>query len=196
MNRICALTFLAVSLGVAAGAVAADSRPNFIIMIADDVSPEDIGAYGHPHIRTPNIDAMARDGMRFDAAFLTCSSCSPSRCSINTGRYPHATGAAELHQPLPEAQVTFAELLKQAGYYTAAAGKWHMGPHAKRGYDKVTEGGGPSGCEAWVKTLQDRPRDKPFFLWLASFDAHRGYAKNTIARPSLQPRPGPSMPTD
>lgn len=160
----------------------ADGRPNFIVIIADDVSWDDIGAYGHPHIRTPNIDRLARDGMRFDLAFLTCSSCSPSRSSIMTGRYPHSTGAAELHQPLPADQVVFAGLLKSAGYYTAAAGKWHLGNAAMSNFDKVV-GGSPSGCEHWVETLRARPRGQPFFLWLASLDAHRPYAKNTIAQP-------------
>src|SRR4051812_41471401 len=101
---------------------AADSRPNLLLLIADDVSWDDLGCYGHPHIRTPHLDRLARDGLRCDAAFLTCSSCSPSRCSILTGRYPHSAGAPELHQPLPKDQVGFAGTLKQAGYYTAAAG--------------------------------------------------------------------------
>ena len=69
--------------------IQAADRPNFILIIADDMAWDDCGAYGHPSIRTPNIDALARAGMRFDRAFLTCSSCSPSRSSIITGRYPH-----------------------------------------------------------------------------------------------------------
>ena len=72
-------------------------RPNIVLVIADDMAWDDCGAYGHKDIRTPNIDRLANEGMRFDRAFLTCSSCSPSRCSILTGRYPHATGAGELH---------------------------------------------------------------------------------------------------
>lgn len=167
---------------LAATCQAADARPNFVIVIADDVSVDDIGCYGHPHIRTPNIDALAREGMRFDRAFLTCSSCSPSRCSIMTGRYPHATGAGELHQPLPADQIVFAGLLKEAGYYTASAGKWHLGGAAKKNFDRI-EGGRPSGCEHWVQVLQERPQDKPFFLWAAAFDAHRGYSNNTIPEP-------------
>ncbi|MEC8570682.1 MAG: sulfatase-like hydrolase/transferase, partial [Planctomycetota bacterium] len=83
--------------------------PNFIVFVADDMAWEDCGAYGHPNIQTPHMDRLAREGMKFDAAFLTCSSCSPSRCSILTGRYPHATGAGELHQPLPQDQTLFTE---------------------------------------------------------------------------------------
>jgi N-sulfoglucosamine sulfohydrolase len=157
-------------------------RPNFVIMIADDQGWNDVGCYGHPHIRTPNIDRLATEGLRFTQAFLTCSSCSPTRCSIMTGRYPHSTGAQELHQPLPADQVVFAGLLKRGGYYTASAGKWHLGEAAKTNFDTVV-GGRPSGCERWVEALQNRPKDKPFFLWLASIDPHRDYQPNTIAQP-------------
>ncbi|HEV7279651.1 MAG TPA: sulfatase [Pirellulaceae bacterium] len=157
-------------------------RPNFVVVILDDVSPDDLGCYGHPHVKTPNLDAWAKEAMRFDAAFLTCSSCSPSRCSILTGRYPHATGAAELHQPLPRDQATIAGLLKRAGYYTACAGKWHLGEPAKKDFDLVV-GGGPSGCEKWTETLAERPKDRPFFLWLAALDAHRPYPSDAIDQP-------------
>lgn len=159
------------------------AAPNVVLIIADDVSYEDVGPNGGAQVRTPHLDALARDGMRFTRAFLTCSSCSPSRCSLITGRYPHATGAAELHQPLPDDQTPFPALLQQAGYFTAAAGKWHLGPHAKGAFDVTREGGGPSGCEHWVRTLQERPRDKPFFLWLAAFDAHRDYETGVVDPP-------------
>jgi arylsulfatase A-like enzyme len=181
-------------------------RPNVILIIADDMARQDCGAYGHPAIRTPNIDRLAREGMRFDRAFVTASSCSPSRSSLITGRYPHNTGASELHQPLPPDQVTFVEKLKSAGYWTAAAGKWHLGNAVKDRFDVVREAGtagfqlptGPkttapmtaegagaiqSGCAQWVPVLRDRPRDRPFFLWLAAFDPHRDYQEGTIPRP-------------
>lgn len=184
-----ALTFLAtlsfcvsIAAGYEAPAANGSPRPNFVVVILDDVSPEDLGCYGHPHVRTPRLDEWAKRAVHFDAAFLTCSSCSPSRCSILTGRYPHATGAAELHQPLPPDQVTIAGLLKKAGYYTACAGKWHLGEPAKKDFDLVVAGG-PSGCENWTKTLAERPKDRPFFLWLAALDAHRPYPGGAIDPP-------------
>ncbi|MEZ6068226.1 MAG: sulfatase-like hydrolase/transferase [Planctomycetaceae bacterium] len=136
-------------------------RPNFVVFIADDMAWDDCGAYGHPHVRTPNIDRLAREGMRFDRAYLTCSSCSPSRCSILTGRYPHNTGAGELHLPLPIEQRLFPTALREAGYYTAAAGKWHLGNAVKDQLDEVREGGGPGGEAYWEPLLEDRPRDRP-----------------------------------
>ena len=157
------------------------AKPNIILIIADDMAWNDCGAYGHPKIRTPNIDKLAQQGMTFNNAFLTTSSCSPSRCSIITGRYPHNTDAGQLHLPLPKEQVTFPELLKQAGYHTGAAGKWHLGNATKPKFDIVREGGDSGGAGHWVPMLKDRPTDKPFFMWFASFDPHRPYQKNTIA---------------
>lgn len=175
-------TMLGVALALGAVSVHADERPSFVLIIADDVSAADIGCYGHDKIRTPNLDRLAREGLRLERMFLTCSSCSPSRASIITSRYPHQTGAAELHQPLPKEQVTVAEVLKKNGYYTAAAGKWHLGEPTRAEFHKVV-GGQPSGCEKWVETLAEVPQDKPFFLWLAALDAHRDYTKNTIDEP-------------
>ena len=154
------------------------SRPNFLLLIADDMAWDDCGAYGHRTIRTPHLDRLAQQGMRCDRALLTCSSCSPSRASVLTGRYPHSTGAQQLHLPLPAHQVTVAELLRAAGYYTAAAGKWHLGAAAKAKLDAVQE-----GEEELVSTLRNRPREKPFFLWLAFHDPHRPYQKGAIAQP-------------
>lgn len=164
----------------------AHKRPNILVLIADDISRDDFGCYGHPVIRTPNIDALAADGIRFTHAFLTTSSSSPSRASILTGRYPHNTGACELHTPIGEEQITVARVLRDAGYYTAQAGKWHFGDSPSkpagpvlRDFDRTggsrLDGGGASGAERWVEYLRERPRDKPFFMWFAAHDAHRGW---------------------
>lgn len=177
-----------------------DKRPNIVFIIADDMAWDDSGAYGHPHIKTPNIDRLAKEGMRFDNAFLTTSSCSPSRTSIITGLYPHNTDAEQLHWPLPSHKVTFVEHLRKAGYWTAQAGKWHMGDSIKTRFDlvkdvgtkgfqlsptgeKTKENGDGSGCEDWVPVLKTRPKDKPFFLWLAAVDPHRPYSEGIIENP-------------
>ncbi|MBK1877584.1 sulfatase family protein [Pelagicoccus mobilis] len=162
-------------------AAPAENAPNFIFFIADDVSQEDFGCYGHPSIQTPNVDALAANGMRFDNAYLTTSSCSPSRCSIITGRYPHNTGAPELHSKLPDSQTRFPELLRQAGYYTALSGKNHMFGNKDRAFDLITQGGGPGKEDDWVQIVNDRPSDRPFFFWFASSDAHRVWQKSEHA---------------
>ena len=170
------------------GSGAHDSEsPNFIFFIADDISQDDFGCYGHSVIQTPHIDTLATQGLRFDNAYLTTSSCSPSRCSIITGRYPHNTGAPELHVKLPENQIRFPELLRQAGYYTVLAGKNHMISKPDRAFDKITYGGGAGQSNDWLNHVQNRPKDKPFFFWFASSDAHRGWIINKRA-PKYDPK--------
>jgi N-sulfoglucosamine sulfohydrolase len=159
-------------LGVAALGCAphlAAAPPNVLVFVADDLGFEDSGPYGGK-AKTPNLDRLAAAGLRFDKAILTCSSCSPSRASLMTGRYPHSTGAEQLHWPLPADQVTLGGRLKAAGYYTVAAGKWHLGEPAKKQFDRTDDKVG-----GMVPALRDRPKDKPFFLWAAFVDPHRPY---------------------
>jgi arylsulfatase A-like enzyme len=193
LRLLCLLALAASS----APPTAAAQRPNFVLVIADDMGWDEAVPYGHPTIRTPNLARLAREGLRFDRAFVTTSSCSPSRASIITGRYPHATGAEVLHTPVPASQITFVERLRAAGYWTAAVGKWHLGDALLGRFDVVKDaakrnagasatmpgGGDLSGAEEWLATLRERPRDRPFLLWLAAFDPHRDYVPGAIARP-------------
>lgn len=164
-----------------------DPRPNVILFIGDDIGWNDFGCYGNPAARTPNIDQLAAGGIRFNRAYLTASSCSPSRCSIITGRYPHNNGkAAELHREIAGNLWMFPTLLRSAGYHTALVGKDHMkqsAPPANQAKRlapfEVVDGGripGNSGGHGkWVDFVKNRPRDRPFFFWFASYDAHRAW---------------------
>lgn len=188
MSRAC-LILIALSSCLAAPSASADDHPNVILFISDDVSWNDHGCYGNKAARTPVIDQLAADGLRFDQAFLTASSCSPSRSSVITGRYPHNNGkAAELHQPISANLTWFPALLKEAGYYTVLSGKNHMsigkvppGATASKHYNAwhhTSNGrakGNTGGHADWVKEVEQRPRDQPFFFWFASTDAHRGW---------------------
>lgn len=161
-----------------------DSRPNFVIVIGDDISWNDLGCYGHPTVKSPNVDKMASEGIIFTNVYLTASSCSPSRCSIMAGRYPHNTGAAELHTHLPEGMPTLSGELKKAGYYTAASGKWHMGPNIRSDFDLVNDKDvGNGGHKNWISILEERPKDKPFFMWFAALDAHRAWHADDFGSP-------------
>jgi len=184
------------------------NRPNFVVMLADDLGWNDIGAFGNTKVHTPNLNKLASEGMCFDQAFLTSSSCSPSRASILPGRYPHQTDAEQLHWPIPESQKIFPERLKLAGYFVAAAGKWHLGEAMRERFSVVREvdtsgfqlpansgvgandkfaesssGDDRSGCSEWVNLLRERDSQKPFFLWLAAVDPHRPYEDKISARP-------------
>lgn len=169
-------------------AKASDDRPNFLVFIADDVSWNDFGCYGNGAARTPHIDRLAKNGLKFNNAFLTASSCSPSRASIMTGRYPHNNGdASELHRPWAAHLPTFPGLLRANGYYTTQAGKFHMDQNKQAdGTKKLTDAfdraekrtnlpGNSGGHGNWVKVTRERPMDKPFFFWFAAIDAHRGW---------------------
>ena len=162
------------------------SKPNFVFIIADDVSWNDFGCYGNDVVKTPNIDRLASEGLRFNNVYLTASSCSPSRCSIISGKYPHSNGAAELHSPLPEREIStlYPLILKENNYYTAQAGKWHLGESAYRAFDRYTDNNGydngDGGENNWVKFIKERPKNKPFFFWLASYDAHREWGADTF----------------
>lgn len=180
------MPLLCVSILCSALLSAEEKRPNFIFFIADDISQEDMGCYGHPVIKTPRIDDLAAKGMRFDNAYLATSSCSPSRCSIITGRYPHNTGAPELHSKLPDDQTRFPELLHTSGYYTVLSGKNHMFGNEDRAFNKITRGGGVGGSGDWVELVKDRPKDQPFFFWFAANDAHRDWGISEHA-PTYEP---------
>lgn len=107
-------------------ASAAD-RPNVLFILCDDLRPAALGCYGSPHVRTPNIDRLAAEGVRFQNAFCTTSLCSPSRASILTGLYAHRHGVRDNFTELPATHPHWAGRLKESGYATAYIGKWHMG---------------------------------------------------------------------
>ena len=175
------------TLLVATAAVRAQERPNVILIIGDDISWDDFGCYGNAAARTPHIDRLAQNGAIFTSAFLTASSCSPSRSSIATGRYPHNNGAAsELHRPIAANLPRFPSLLRAQGYHTALSGKNHMtqekppagvAPQAEP-FEVVDAGqveGNHGAHGKWIEHLAKRPKDRPFFFWFASLDAHRAW---------------------
>jgi N-acetylglucosamine-6-sulfatase len=112
--------------------------PNVLFILLDDMRWDYMGCAGHPVVRTPALDRLAREGARFTNAFVCLSLCSPSRASFLTGVYPHIHGVLDNRTPLDFARLTtFPQHFRQAGYRTAMFGKWHMGVDAdpKPGFD-------------------------------------------------------------
>src|SRR5215467_9155804 len=108
--------------------------PNIIFILADDLGYGELGCYGQKKIKTPNLDRMAREGLRFTRFYAGCTVCAPSRCVLMTGKDTgHCTvrgnAGAETNHPqmLRAGDVTVAEVLKQAGYSTGLIGKWGLG---------------------------------------------------------------------
>lgn len=155
-----------------AAAVAGEAkRPNFLVILADDLGYSDLGCYGG-EIRTPNLDALARDGLRFTQTYNS-SRCCPSRASLLTGLYPHQAGIGRFvgGGRLPGYQgrlagncVTIAEVLRPAGYATYACGKWHVntpGP-IERGFDEFYGFVHGYAVDSWNPSMMVRlPEGRP-----------------------------------
>lgn len=103
------------------------ARRNIVFILIDDQRFDAMGFAGHPFLETPHLDALAKNGLVFDRAFVTTSLCSPSRASTLTGQYAHRHRVLDNNTPLPAATPTFPQELQKAGYETAFIGKWHMG---------------------------------------------------------------------
>ncbi len=153
------------------------THPNIVFLFSDDHSVPDLGCYGNQAIHTPNLDALAATGMRFDRGYVTSPQCSPSRASILTGRTPHAVGASRLHMNAYKQTPNVPRLLRDAGYHTGALRKVHQG-HIQRDFDFY--GGYKKPIASF---FEQRPKDKPFFLWFGSTDPHRDYAPGAVDPP-------------
>jgi arylsulfatase A-like enzyme len=132
----------------APGSAAANDRPNILVILADDLGYGDLSSYGATDLRSPNIDRLVSQGVRFDNFYANCPVCSPTRASLLTGRYPELVGVPGVIRThadsswgyLAESAILLPQMLKPAGYHTAIIGKWHLGLEAPnrpndRGFD-------------------------------------------------------------
>lgn len=146
---------------------AADTRPNILFIMADDHGYQAISAYNGKLNQTPNIDRIAKAGMRFDRAFVTNSICGPSRAVILTGKYSHLNGFATNHDRFNGGQQTVAKLLQASGYQTAVFGKWHL----------VSD---PTGFDDWQILQGQGPYYNPAMKTAGGVVKHTGYTTDII----------------
>ena len=110
---------------------------NVLLIISDDLATHAVGSYGNDIVQTPNIDRLASEGVRFEKAYANSPMCTPSRATIMTGRYPHATGVTLLRSSLPDSVITIAEILKSHDFATGIFGKTHFNSELKHGFDTL-----------------------------------------------------------
>jgi len=200
--------WLVVCAWAAFAAAASAAPPNILFLLSDDHSYPYLSCYGDPNVKTPTLDRLAAEGMKFHRFFTACPQCVPSRAALMTGRSPVAARMTRFSSPLPREEVTFPELLReQAGYYTGVCGRsFHLdGPGGARAGSDIAEllqkhrlktfadrvdflNGCPDGQVAeTVKTFLDqRPSEKPFFLWANFSDPHH------VWEPPAELRPDPA----
>lgn len=156
----CLLLFVVALVAPAFAAVPA--KPNILVIVSDDHGYGDVGAYGCKDIPTPNLDSLAKNGVRFTSGYVSCSFCAPTRAALMTGRYQqrfgHEFNPGPTHVPdknvgLPLAETIFPQRLKPAGYVTGIVGKWHLGYEKahhplSRGFDEFF--GFISGSHSYV----------------------------------------------
>ncbi len=197
---LAAASTLALTLAATSAGLAADSRPNILFIYSDDHAYQAISAYNDPRhlIDTPNIDRIAREGVRFDRCLVTNSLCGPARAALMTGKYSHLNGFYNnTNNRFDGSQVTFPKMLQKAGYQTAVVGKWHL-ESEPTGFDywKILIGqgiyynppmilnGAPVGTHGYVTDiiadsaidwLDHRDPSRPFLLMCHNKAPHRGW---------------------
>ncbi len=147
------------------------ARPNILYIMADDHAAHAISAYGSKVNQTPQIDRLAREGMRFDNCFVTNSICTPSRACILTGKYSHINGVPVFNR-FDGSQPTLAKHLQAAGYHTGMIGKWHLGSD-------------PTGFDYWNILPGQGLYHDPMFIEMGKRKKHTGYVTDLITDFSL-----------
>jgi len=155
-------SFVGISLGADA-----KPRPNILFIMSDDHGYQAIGAYGSKINKTPNIDRLAKEGMRFDRCFVTNSICGPCRAVILTGKYNHLNGFTTNEKTFYGGQPHVGKMLQAAGYQTAIVGKWHLGSD-------------PTGFDHWEVLQGQGPYYNPVMKTAQGLVPHKGYTTEII----------------
>ncbi len=165
----------------------ADTRPHIVLVMADDQGWGQTGYYNHPVLKTPNLDAMAAAGLRFDRFYVGAPVCSPTRASVLTGRTNDRTGAESHGYALRRQEITIATMLRDAGYVTGHFGKWHL--NALRGpgvpiLKTDDHNPGEFGFAQWISVTNFFDRD-PVMSRLGEFEQFRGDSSEIVVGQAL-----------
>ena len=205
MKAHCALLCLSL-LGVVSSSLAAQpeaTKPNMLFLLSDDHSYPYLSCYGSPNVKTPTIDRLAAEGMKFHRFFTGAPQCVPSRATLMTGRSPVAARITRFSSPLHRDEIIFPEILREkAGYFTGVCGRnYHLDGSARIGdavarvfqehklqtfaerMDYVTTGGDIQVAGQVAEFLDKKPADKPFFLWANFSDPHHPWNAPASDRP-------------
>ncbi|MDO8545212.1 MAG: sulfatase [Opitutaceae bacterium] len=198
---------LSLAVSVAAAAAPPPSRPNIVMIVADDHGTDALGCYGNRVIKTPHLDALAAEGTRFTNAFCTTASCSPSRSVILSGLHNHQNGMYGLQHQVHHFQSFdhikgLPVLFGEAGYRTARVGKFHVAPEVVYAFQTVLSGGAANDPESLGRSpvaMAEQTRAfieardaRPFFLYYASDDPHRANIVLPNGKPSFDTYPKPN----
>ena len=166
----------------AEAATTAQSRRNVILYVADDWGMNDAGCYGNSVIKTPGVDTLARNGVRFTQAFCTTPSCSPSRSVILSGKHNHATGqyglahAAHHFVSLDKVR-SLPVMMAEGGYRTICSGKFHVEPESKYHFEQYLPGDAPAEMADTAREHIEAKDARPFFLYFCPSEPHRPFKR-------------------
>ena len=164
LSTVAFAIFLAASLGQAEAA----RQPNILIVIADDLNKDSVGVYGNKDVKTPNIDRLASQGMRFNMAYTSTAMCAPTRQQMYTGLYPVRSGAYPNHSKVKPGTKSLVHYLKALGYRVGLSGKRHFGPPSSFPFEQVSRKVDAKAIREFVT----RDEKQPFCLLVTSNSPH------------------------
>jgi arylsulfatase A-like enzyme len=167
------ILFSSAMLSITASAQNKSQRPNIIYIMCDDLTEQAISCYGHSTNKTPNIDRLAKEGVRFTNAFVSNSICGPSRAVLLTGKLSHLNGFLDNNSTFNGEQQTFPKLLQKSGYQTAIIGKWHLVSN-------------PTGFDYWNILPGQGDYYNPDFITNGKKERKEGYVTSLITKYSLE----------
>ena len=202
-TRMFALVHFLLLAAATHGAVQAAQKPNFIVIFCDDLGYGDLACFGHPTIRTPNLDRMAVEGQKWTNFYVGASVCTPSRAALLTGRLPVRNGMMSATRRvlfpdskggLAASEITIAEFLRRAGYATAAVGKWHLGhlpqflptAHGFDTYWGIPYSNDMDGQKGFPSYRQKAHRDAHYYAPIEQYHVPIIHDTTVIERPANQ----------